>query len=86
MVTQEQREALLSVPCPWCHAGVRELCHVRLSRPLDTEGGRRKPRVRLLTSLDGGSHDARWQAALGLEAPVLAHVVQRVKVPAERPW
>jgi hypothetical protein len=62
MATPRQLESLLSVTCPWCGAEPGKRCHVRASskRPL-------RP-----TTLDGEAHDARWQVALSMPAPVLA--------------
>lgn len=59
MATAAQMRALLSVTCPHCGAGPHSYCYVK-------SGGQRKP----ITSLDGRSHEARWQAALGLPARV----------------
>lgn len=102
MATPEQRRALLAVACPWCRAGVGEPCGLRSREDTDTEGGRRTRPVRRVTTLDGGCHDARWNAALGTAARVLPAVVaakverpaapaedDRVLVgagPPERPW
>jgi hypothetical protein len=73
VATIEERQRLLAVMCPHCHAAPGEPCGVTSAiRPLDGEGGRRKQRRLSITTLDGGAHDARWQAALGRPAPVLA--------------
>lgn len=72
MATNEERQRLLAVTCPHCRAGVGEPCVVAGGpQPLDSEGGRRRRQLRLITTLDGGCHDARWQAALNRPAPVL---------------
>lgn len=60
MATLEQRRQLLAVPCPWCRAGVKQEC---------TSNGRP------ITTLDGGAHDARWRAALGVDAAVVSAAV-----------
>ena len=99
MATTDQRRALLAIPCSWCQAAPGEFC----SRPApghnerDVEDGvRRKTRLPIST-LDGGCHDARWQAAGLGTAPVLGEVVAELverpipgRVPvsagADRPW
>jgi hypothetical protein len=102
MATAAQRQALLAIPCPHCSASVGEMCGVARVTPRDGEGGKRRERSRPLTTLDGGCHDARWQAA-GLGAArvlteALAEAQQRpvsaVAAPqaaelvtvGERPW
>lgn len=75
MATVEQRQALMAVTCSWCGAGVDEPCHVRKAATIDTAGGRRRPQLLAITTLDGGSHDARWQKALGVGAPVVQAAV-----------
>lgn len=77
MATAAQRAALLAIPCPWCKAAPLEEC---------TTGppGRRQ----LITSLDGGCHDARWQKALGVAAAVVVEEEGRrriVEPPAPEP-
>lgn len=85
MATTEQRHALLAITCPWCHAAPSEFC----SRPAghnerDAEDGVRR-RARLpISTLDGGCHDARWQAAGLGSAPVLTEVVADMLQSAER--
>lgn len=59
MVTPREREKLLGTPCPWCKARVGEDCRTASKRHLP------------ITTLDGGCHDARWQAALGQAARVV---------------
>jgi hypothetical protein len=102
VATTAQREALLAVPCPWCGAGVGEVCTLPAADRIDTEGGRRRHRPRPLTTLDGGCHDARWQRAGLGPAPVIRGAVlaaqgidedaqearEAVPVggPVERPW
>lgn len=99
MATRDQLRKLLAVSCPWCHAGVGELCTAPGSRDPHAEGPRRSDR-RPIRTLDGGCHDARWLRALGEPAPVRAEVVAEehpprhgeatepvlVGAPAERPW
>lgn len=100
MATRDQLRKLLAVPCPWCHAGVGELCSAPGARDPQAEGPRRSDR-RPIRTLDGGCHDARWMRALGEPAPVRADVVteehrqqrpeehaepQLVGGPSERPW
>lgn len=68
MATVDERTALMTVTCPHCGAGPLQACFT-----LGRSHGRD---VRLpITTLDGGSHDARWRAALGRSAPV---IVERV--------
>lgn len=95
MATTEQRQALLSVTCPWCLAPVGELCTLRGRVRVDDQGAKRRPPARQLTTLDGGCHDARWRKALGVEAPVIREAVletqavaPRILVDAgdQRPW
>lgn len=92
MVTHDQRQALLSVTCPWCHAGTDEPCTVPTRNEVDAEGGRRRRRPRHVTTLDGGCHDARWRQALGVNASVISAAVEerQARVSAvmlmERPW
>jgi hypothetical protein len=74
MATREQVRQLLAVPCPWCTAGVGELCSTMGHRSENAVGSRRSER-RFIRTLDGGCHDARWQRALGQAAPVLTQVV-----------
>jgi len=70
MATTAERTALLAVTCTHCGAGTGDACY-KLSR-------RHGRDVRLpITTLDGGSHDARWVAALGRGAPVLVGAVVR---------
>lgn len=72
MATIEERQKLLAIMCPHCHAAAGEPCGVAGGPlPLDAEGGRRRRTRRPVTTLDGGCHDARWQAALNRPAPVL---------------
>lgn len=68
MATKEQRDRLLAVACPWCGASINEECTVASVRANRT--------VRRITTLDGGAHDARWQAALNRAAPVLGQAVR----------
>lgn len=64
MATVDERTALLTVTCPHCGAVPSERCYSR-----SISNGRL---IRLpITTLDGGSHDARWLLALGRPAPVL---------------
>lgn len=73
MATIEQRQKLLGIPCPHCRAATGEACTASVQpQNLDAEGGRRRQRRRPLTVLDGGCHEARWQAALGIPAPVVS--------------
>lgn len=74
MATRDQVRSLLATPCPWCAAGVNELCSTAGHRNETAVGSRRSER-RMIRTLDGGCHDARWQRALGQAAPVLAAVV-----------
>lgn len=88
MATKAEERALLAVACPWCGAGVGTRC------------GRQVGRYRTTPStLDGGSHDARWlKAGLGpapvISAAVLAHrepqepplLVASAAAQEERPW
>jgi hypothetical protein len=72
MATTEERRALLSVTCPWCGSRPNEECRVRGAR------------IRSVTVLDGGAHDARWRIALGRPAPVIGAPVRgRVLEPDE---
>ena len=96
MATTEQRQALLSVTCPWCLAPVGEVCTLRGRVQVDSEGAKRRRTPRVLTTLDGGCHDARWRKALGVEAPVIREAVLETQAVApsllvgagavERPW
>lgn len=98
MATSEQRRRLLAGPCPYCGAGTAELCSVARPARRDQEGGVRRIESRPITTLDGGCHDARWQAAGLGPAPVLPAAVQEIHarpartdgpVPVmagERPW
>lgn len=96
MATNAQRQALLAVPCGWCGATPGQPCHVRQAALIDGEGGQRRRGVRLLTTLDGGAHDARWRRALEQSAPVVtAAVAERLDrevaelvpaAPVDRPW
>lgn len=88
MATPAERAQLMSVSCPWCGAGPEQECYV---------GSKSKRRP--ITSLDGGSHDARWQKALGRPATVIEAVVAEAhptrddrepvsvgQAVADRPW
>lgn len=99
VASREQLRALLAVSCPWCHAAAGEACSTMGQRRDGTEGPRRTNR-RLIRTLDGGCHDARWLRALGEPAPVRVEVVAQehpprygeaqepvlIGAPAERPW
>jgi hypothetical protein len=61
MATREEMDALLAVTCPWCGAAVGEHCFVRFGKTIA------RP-----STLDGESHEARWQRALGMNARVLS--------------
>lgn len=65
MATPEQMKALLAVPCTWCGASPGQRCFVKVGR-----------RVTVPSTLDGESHDARWQRALGMQARVLTALVE----------
>lgn len=88
MATSVERQKLLAISCPWCHAAPGELCSKPVTRAVDTEGGQRKARRVPITTLDGGCHDARWQAAGMGPAPViverLAALQERDEAPASR--
>lgn len=71
MATIEERKALLAVPCPWCGAGSNSECVSASTHNLPTGHTPRRVRHLRVTTLDGGCHDARWQAALGRGAKVL---------------
>jgi len=86
MATASEMRALLATSCPWCSASPGEKCRVRRGKQFVP-----------VTTLDGESHDARWQAALGRGAKVLGEAdilkSQRVQALAasgrprvERPW
>lgn len=81
MATREQRARLLAVSCPWCGSAPGEVCVLRAAKRRDHEGGERRRRLPVITTLDGGCHDARWQKALGMPAPVLAAAVQQLREP-----
>lgn len=49
----------------------------------DNEGGRRKATRALISTLDGGCHDARWLAAGMGPAPVLTKVVAEQHAPRQ---
>lgn len=101
MATSEQRTHLLAVACPWCKAAPGEVCTVagRVQGDPRTERGRRGRQAGIST-LDGGCHDARWQAAgLGAAAVVTERVAQLHNrgegqlvpafagaAPTDRPW
>jgi len=93
MASREELSKLLAIPCSWCHAAVGEPCSTSGIRRDGTEGPRRSDR-RPIRTLDGGCHDARWQQALGVAAPVRAEVVAEEHQPhqlvgagaVERPW
>lgn len=74
MATREQLDKLMAVACPWCRAAIKEEC---------TTGPPGKQR--LITTLDGGCHDARWQVALGTSAPVVMDRERAVSVPLVAP-
>lgn len=78
MATPEERRALLAIACPHCDAWAGSLCTTsfahRHRRFHDDDEFRRRV-VRPPRTLDGGFHDARWQAALGRSAAVVAEVV-----------
>lgn len=79
MATKAQMTALLAVRCTWCGAQPGTRCQVRVR-------GRQNY---VPSTLDGESHDARWQAALGMSAPVLTasvHDMLGLAASAERPW
>lgn len=77
MATTAQVQALLGVPCPHCRAARGEACGVAAGpRPRDAEGGIRRQARLPITTLDGGSHDARWVAALGTSAPVVPEALE----------
>lgn len=99
MATAAQRTALLSITCPWCQVGPGQVCVRGRHASIDQEGGLRRKRPQPVTVLDGGCHDARWQAAGLGTAPVVTerlrelHPVgaapQRAAEPApddDRPW
>lgn len=94
MATTEQRQALLRIGCPWCQAAPGEVCSRGRSSRRDTEGGVRRSRPLPVSTLDGGMHDARWQAAGLGSAPVITARVRELHpvaaAPAasavERPW
>lgn len=78
MATKEQMKTLLSVACTWCGAQAGTKCFVRV-------GGRQQ----VPSTLDGETHDARWQKALGMTAPVLRAQVEyslAASGASERPW
>lgn len=82
MATSAEIKALLAVTCPWCGAKPGEKCSARFGKTTHP-----------LTTLDGESHDARWQSALGRGAKVtpttdmLAASAARHQPPrVERPW
>ena len=62
MATEQQMQALLATACPWCGVPPGRKCEVRI-------GSRH---VTVPSTLDGESHEARWQAALGLPARVMS--------------
>jgi hypothetical protein len=70
MATTAQIEVLMSVPCRWCGAGIGKPCQVRGK----TNGRSIKP-----SSLDGDSHDRRWQDAFGTPAPVVLGRVEEYR-------
>jgi hypothetical protein len=82
MATSAEMTALLAVPCPYCGA------------PRGTKCGRTVGKfVTHPTTLDGESHDARWQRAGLGGATVLSERVAERRAPAlvasavvERPW
>jgi hypothetical protein len=67
MASKAQMDALLAVGCRWCGVGAGERCKVRI-------GSRW---VTVPSTLDGESHDLRWQDALGMSARVLSAEVAR---------
>jgi hypothetical protein len=80
MATVEQRRALLGITCSWCHAAPGEFC----TRPdghntRDSQDGLRRRAGLPISTLDGGCHDARWQAAGLGTAPVLTAVVDSLR-------
>lgn len=70
MATNEERRKLLGVRCPHCLAAPGERCSVPTSRGTSGPDGERRMTRRLIRTLDGGAHNARWQAALGRDAQV----------------
>lgn len=96
MATHEERRALLAVTCPWCGAEPGAICFIPVRARTATE--RSKPRQTAVRSLDGGCHNARWQAALSRDAKVIvtalpetrsSRAAGREPVAAggvERPW
>lgn len=80
MATADQRNALLAITCTWCHAAPGEFC----TRPdghntRDSQDGLRRRSGLPISTLDGGCHDARWQAAGLGTAPVLTAVVDSLR-------
>jgi len=67
MATADEMKALMSVPCSWCGAKPGVRCFVRT-----------RNRQRVPSTLDGESHDARWQRALGVDARVLSSAVDKI--------
>jgi hypothetical protein len=81
MATADERRALLAIACPHCDAWPGSLCTTsfahRRRKFRDDEPMTRRV-VRPPRTLDGGFHDARWQAALGRSAEVVGDVVAEV--------
>jgi len=76
MATPAEMAALLAVTCPWCQAAPGHKCQARTSGRTSTLATRL---ALTLTTLDGGCHDARWQAALGRGAAVIADAVAEAR-------
>lgn len=73
MATHEEREALMSVSCPWCGASAGKVCVPASSNRSRTDKVRERRGAAALgiRTLDGGCHEARWQKALGRPARTL---------------
>lgn len=76
MATSQERRALLSITCPWCGTGPGAECVAASVHRLPPGMKPRRVRPARVRSLDGGCHDARWQAALGRGAKVLTGGLQ----------
>jgi hypothetical protein len=86
MATVEQRIALLAITCSWCHSAPGEFCTRPAGRnSVDSQDGVRRQVGLPISTLDGGCHDARWQAAGLGSAPVLTEVVAALRETAIQP-
>lgn len=82
MATPAERNELLAIACPHCDAWPGARCTTSFAHRRKTsrdDEARMRRVVHPPRTLDGGFHDARWQAALGRSAAVVAERVAEVQ-------